>query len=255
MPKSSTITITFGDVAENHVRMQKLGTLASEGFSVSDLQRIMENFVKIGCDCEMISLPFIPHESKVQDLNARVLVVRNGVDKLLKVNSDDLFKELSGLDWDKKAKMKGKIVNKHARWNLCFDDVPQAPNYMEGQGRVIPYSQIPLTKRLKDELENIVGDKGQNLVAEGNYYYNNSKCYIGYHGDAERRLVIGVRFGATFPLHYQWYLKGGKMGARTDIELGNGDIYFMSDVAVGWNWMKRNVPTLRHSAGNLNNVG
>ena len=28
------------------------------------------------------------------------------------------------------------------------------------------------------------------LVAEANYYYDLEKCGIGYHGDAERRIVV-----------------------------------------------------------------
>lgn len=98
---------------------------------------------------------------------------------------------------------------------------------------------------LKDRLKDVAGDK----VAEGNYYYNVKKCYIEYHGDGERRLVIGVRLGATFPLHYRWYLKGAKVGNVLTIDLNGGDMYVMSEVAVGWNWLKKTVPTLRHSAG------
>jgi len=33
------------------------------------------------------------------------------------------------------------------------------------------------------------------------------------------------------------------------IELRGGDIYIMSEKAVGTDWKKKNVPTLRHSAG------
>lgn len=89
------------------------------------------------------------------------------------------------------------------------------------------------------------------FVGEGNYYYDIEKCYIGAHGDGERRLTVGLRLGATFPLHYQWYLKGEKVGEKTTLSLDHGDIYVMSDVAVGWNWLKRNIPTLHHSAGFL----
>ena len=39
-----TMTLTFGDVAENHAGMQQIGAKASEGFSVSELKEIGENF-------------------------------------------------------------------------------------------------------------------------------------------------------------------------------------------------------------------
>jgi len=35
---NQTYTITFGDQAENHVGMAKIGTLASTGFNIEDLK-------------------------------------------------------------------------------------------------------------------------------------------------------------------------------------------------------------------------
>lgn len=59
--KSRSITITFGDVCENHARMQKLGTLANEGFSVDVLKIAKKEFEERGRDgdlvaCELFSL-------------------------------------------------------------------------------------------------------------------------------------------------------------------------------------------------------
>jgi hypothetical protein len=34
-----------------------------------------------------------------------------------------------------------------------------------------------------------------------------------------------------------------------EVKLNNGDIYIMSEKAVGSDWTKRKLPTLRHSAG------
>jgi hypothetical protein len=33
------------------------------------------------------------------------------------------------LDWDQKAKMYGRVVNKSARYNLCYNLIPQEPDY------------------------------------------------------------------------------------------------------------------------------
>jgi hypothetical protein len=40
--KKSTITLTFGDMAENHAGMEKLGTMVDpgQGFQVADLEAI-----------------------------------------------------------------------------------------------------------------------------------------------------------------------------------------------------------------------
>ena len=56
---------------------------------------------------------------------AGILVIKKGVDCLLEgtnANGMDLYEELSKLDWDKKGQMYGKVVNKHARYNLSFHD-------------------------------------------------------------------------------------------------------------------------------------
>jgi hypothetical protein len=50
---SQTMTITFGDVAENHVRMQKIGTMAEHGFSRSDLIRF-KNWMEERVCCLLI---------------------------------------------------------------------------------------------------------------------------------------------------------------------------------------------------------
>ena len=103
------------------------------------------------------------------------------------------------------------------------------------------------------------GDKGANLLAEGNYYYEVKKkkkedwiegrCGIGQHGDAERSIVIAARLGATFPLEYNWFLKSKPIGKRMHVDLHHGDLYAMSSKAVGRDWKKKLIPTLRHAAG------
>jgi hypothetical protein len=59
------------------------------------------------------------------------------------------------------------------------------------------------------------------LAAEGNYYYDSSKCGIGFHGDSERKKVIALRLsvGKCSPLHFQWFLMGKPVGKRHIIEL------------------------------------
>lgn len=51
-----TITLTFGEVAENHVSMEQLGTKADHGYSVKDLQHIYLQLSKDGYNCELVNL-------------------------------------------------------------------------------------------------------------------------------------------------------------------------------------------------------
>lgn len=244
----STITLTFGDQAENHVGMQKIGTMADSGFTHDELLTAKNKFEEKGCTCQLIDLSDNLPKEYTADL-AYVLIIRKGVDCILQEGADELLKEQKTLQPDKKAFMYGRVVNKNARYNLCFDNMAQEPDYEKGKGRIIAYSQVPLLSNLRNGLAEYVGDKATNLAIEGNYYYDIKKCMIGWHGDAERKKVIGIRLGADFPLHYQWYFKSQAVGKKLKLNLSHGDIYVMSEKATGFDWKLKNTPTLRHAAG------
>ena len=94
------------------------------------------------------------------------------------------------------------------------------------------------------------GKKGENLKGEGNYYYSIDNCGIGFHGDTERRKVIAVRLGTnSTPLHYQWYKNNETVGEQIIINVDGGDMYIMSEKAVGTDWKKKSIYTLRHATG------
>lgn len=240
----SVVTLTFGDSAENHVGMEKIGSMVSsgDGYTVEELEAIQDKY---------------NGESEVHYLEqegadpAAVLILRNGVDFLLHPSHTkvQLFDEQIHLEIDKKAYMYGRVVNKHARWNLCFDAASRDPDYKAGKGRIIGYDAAPLTKQLLDQFETHFGPKSKGLKGEGNYYYDIAKCGIGFHGDSERRKVIAVRLGASMPLHYQWFKDGAPVGHRYIISLHNGDMYIMSEKAVGTDWKKSSIYTLRHATG------
>lgn len=244
-----TITITFGDQAENHVGMLKIGELAKEGFNYTDLKLAEEKFTALGYLCEIINLSeYIDQPSN----EAFVLIVREGGDAILSefgANSRDVFDEQIELDWDTKAKMRGKVVNKHARHNLCYGNDSQEPDYENGQGRIIAFENIPCTNFVRENLHTYFGEKAKNLVAEGNLYHNITSCGIGFHGDTERKKVIALRLGESMSIHFQWFLNTQPIGRRFKIKLNHGDVYVMSEYATGNNWKKRLIPTLRHAAG------
>ena len=242
----STCTITFGDQAENHVGMEKIGTLATTGFTIEDLNQARSWFEKRGYHAVIYDLS-ASVEAQVAVEKAYFLVVKNGLSAMC--DRDNFLAEQSRLDKDTKAFMYGRVVNKKARHNLCFDIHGREPNYEQGQGRIVAFGDVPLLNTVRLTLPFIIGEKAGSLKAEGNYYYDVSKCGISAHGDSERRRVIGVRVGATLPLRYQWYYQSKPFGSAMDFQLEHGDIYIMSEKAVGTDWKRRNTPTLRHSAG------
>lgn len=250
----STITLTFGDCAENHVGMEQLGARgeAGDGFTVEELVALKAEFDTLGLTSELIRLDEVAGAGITGLAPAAVLVLRGGVDALLE-SSDyrhaDLFAEQAALEVDKKAFMYGRVVNKHARWNLCFDDAGKEPAYEEGRGRVIGFNTVTITQHLYNNLERLFGPKARGMKGEGNYYYDVSKCGIGFHGDSERRKVIGVRLGAAMTMHWQWFREGAPIGERILVPLNGGDVYVMSEKAVGTDWKSKKIATLRHATG------
>ncbi len=255
---SSTVTLTFGDVAENHRGMQKIGEKASVGLEEKDLLEAKSAFEKLGCKCELINLcAFAPKDATqeggkdegaaLEFEGAWFLVIRGGVKAF--TDPDALYAEQMALTWDSKALMYGEVREKHARHNLCYGDEAQAPDYANGEGTVVAYKTIPHTKAVKEGLPTLFGEKAQDLKCEGNLYHTPGKCGIGYHGDSERRIAIGVRLGGGMPLVFRWFYRGKPMGEEVRLILHHGDMYAMSAKAVGTDWRRKVVSTLRHAAG------
>ncbi|KAN0048028.1 hypothetical protein ACTA71_002419 [Dictyostelium dimigraforme] len=275
-------TITFGDCAENHVNMEKLGSMSDHGFDLDDINLFKDYFEKKGLTTELFDLKDLVKKEKKTNLlkkkkedkkekeeeeeendenekekeneellnynDAYLLIVRNGLSAICNVN--DFHKEQNQLEKDKKAFMYGRVVNKTARHNLCFTDgESREPEYEKGKGRIVSFNDCPLLKKTKETFKDILGDKANGLVAEGNYYYEPSKCGIGWHGDAERRKVIAIRTGQRMNICFNWFIDSKPIGNKFVQILNHGDIYIMSEYTVGFNWRKKKIPTLRHSAG------
>ena len=166
-------------------------------------------------------------------------------------NSDNLWQEMTSFDWDRKyyCTRRNKVLNKHARANVCFGNTAQPPDYPNRKGTIIGYDSVPILNSISNKIPEIIGDKGKNLVCEGNRYFDLNKCGIGWHGDKERRKVIAFRLGATMKLCYHWHYRFKPVGKILEIDLNDGDMYLMSEKAVGTDWGSSAIYTLRHAAG------
>lgn len=222
-------TITYGDVAENHARMQKIGTLHDKGYSMELLEKVEEKLRNEGLDVELVRM-------NMEEERAGVLVIRKGVQHILG-STLELIKENDVLEKDKKALMRGRVVNKHARWNLCFGEEDQEPAYEDGRGRIIAWHHIPLMQRIRSKIAEWTEDV--ELNAEANYYYDIKKCGIGFHGDGERRKVFAMRMGETMPIYYKWFKNSEAISEPIEIILNDGDMYMMSEKAVGFDWLRK----------------
>jgi hypothetical protein len=63
-------------------------------------------------------------------------------------------------------------------------------------------------------------------------------------------MVIAIRTGSnSMKLHYQWFFDSKKIGKNFSINIAPGDLYVMSEKAVGTDWKRKSILTLRHATG------
>lgn len=237
----SCITITFGDCSENHVGMEKIGKISKTGYKNSDLDIISNYFSDK--DVERIDLREYLDENYFGK-KPELLIIRNVID-----NHREIFTELNNLEWDSKyyCTRRNKVLNKHARTNLCFSNYSQKADFENKKGTVIDFNQVPQLNIAKNLLMNSINE--QNLECEGNKYKDINKNGIGWHGDAERKKVIGLRLGESMPLCFHWFKQGRPIGSLFTTKINSGDIYIMSEKTTGYDSKNRYNCILKHSAG------
>lgn len=282
------ICITNGEQGENHAGMQKIGKgLADKGYTLDDALKFESKFEEMGGTALLYDLrdECGVNEDEVLKENcveAFVLKFEDGVNVLFrnkirkeiekkegivaevlediykriyeKFNADKLFEEQFTFEWDKKYwdTRRSKVLNKHARHNVCYGKEQQEPDYENKKGTVIAYSQLKVMRAWRKELLDLLEEEDDGFVAEGNLYYDVKKTGIGFHGDAERRKVVAGNFcdkDVVRELNYIAYYLGKRVGRRFRMELRNGDMYIMIGGAAGTEWKKRLIVTFRHAAG------
>jgi len=251
--ENSAICITAGEQSENHVGMEINGEgLSASGFTIQELNNFKQILLEKGIESEYHRLD---EQLVGEDSNgvepAALLIIRDGISKLIEESAANMLEEQLSFEWDKKFwdTRRKKVLNKIARYNVCYGEVEQEPDYENKKGTIKAYDSVPILNKWRNSLGIIFGEKATNLEVEGNLYYDVKKCGIGFHGDSERKKVIACSLGKTRPIHWQWYRKSKPIGERIKFNLNNGDMYIMSEKASGYDWKKRNIQTLRHAAG------
>ena len=264
------IALTFGDAGENHVGNQMLGKKQEPGtgFTVEDLKILNSYFTNLGYTCEYIDLGAdlvnAANDGKTGEvsewgMSAGVLVIRRFVKQEDRIK---LYGEVTSIEWDRKYydTRRKRVLNKNARGNLVFvDGFEQEPDYENKKGRVVDSLQLETLSSTKQRLMKNIDDglKTGNsstesipYICEGNRYFDLKKCGIGYHGDKERTRVICLSLGTNnYPMRWVWFYRSKPITEFREVKLDSGDVYIMSEKAVGYDWSKKVIPTLRHAAG------
>ena len=251
MSKTTGICITFGEQSENHAGMEMHGNgLAEKGYDENDLTSVKKYFEALGATPVLTDLTTL--NTDIELPSAHILYIENGVNHLCADNDVDLMQELETLEWDKKYwdTRRSKVLNKRARYNLCFGNIGHDADFEDGKGTVIPLSTTPILEDLKFGILDVLGEK--DMEVEGNYYYDIKKTGIGWHGDSERKKVVGINLLKGVEereIHWRWYNRSKIISDTFKLKLKSGDIYIMSEKASGWDWKKSSLYTLRHAAG------
>ena len=278
---SERISLTMAPGGENHRGNQLIGRMPikGEGFKYSDIDIMGEKIRKsMGDNVEVLNLNNLSGVEVINGLNnedqARVLILRNWASK---DKTEKIYKECVEDKWDskyldpnkyrteikdgKEVKVRGKVMNKLARTNLCYvAGMSQEPEYIEGKGTIVDLNTKSTlnseVSRLRTTLQEALVEGGSNSkveinVVEGNRYYDLKKTGIGFHGDTERVVVICLTIGGGggYPMRFQWFKDGMPIGNSIDLALNDGDVYIMSEKSVGADWKLRSKYTLRHAAG------
>lgn len=262
------VTCTFADNGENNAGGQHVGTMggAELAHSPAELEAMCTELVEKGVDAKVYKFhELVEAPSTLPSMpEATVLVIKRHDWLVSKTDVDSIEKDLWKTPIDTMA-MHGRganraLKNKNARHNNCMTDAAVRPpsiaakeDYENGAGSVVDLQTIPKLATLRDRLAKLV--KRDLPVIENNFYYEiGRRCGIGWHGDAERRITVLMRFGEAskkMPLKFQCFYNYKPVGDICEFHLESGDIVVMSKVANGQDWMDppRLRWTMRHATG------
>jgi len=119
---------------------------------------------------------------------------------------------------------------------------------IQSKDSVYDFNTLEGLNSVKEDLEEVTECF---LKGDINYYYNISNCGIGWHGDADRNIVCGFRVGSDMNILFRWYQDRNIVSEHLELILHSGDLYIMSEKAIGTDWKKyaKGLLTLRHAAG------
>jgi hypothetical protein len=280
---SERMSLTCAPGGENHAGMEIIGRMPvkGEGFKATDMEGLGPYFENLGFDSSVLNLNNLSGQNTIMGLGsddqARVLLLREWVQTTFEPTTvQDIYKELIADTWDAEyldknkyrieivdgveTKVRGKRMNKRARTNLCYvAGREQEPDVWKGKGRIVDLKKKTALNQAVDRLRGMIEaglieigskTKVEINVVEGNRYYNLKTTGIGFHGDTERVVVICISIGCdNYPMRWQWFKDGMPVGEHIDVKLKDGDVYIMSEKAVGADWKLKSKYTLRHAAG------
>lgn len=244
---AATWVISFSEAVTDHCDKFIYGTTACEGFTREDLDKAAEISQSLGYTTELFDLTtYLPMHT---DRTACVLVIRDGVKMF--GNYQQLTSELESTIYalDRKTRVRGRVVDRVGSWTASVTEETIRPCVWRGIGTSLSFNDLPCLSTVRQLLPSLLGDKAKDFYANIDYYYDIFSCGIGYHGESEHKKVVTLRLGENVPVHFQWWCNGKLVGEDIPLDIHGNDIYIMDETAVGPDWYRSDIPTLKHAAG------
>jgi len=226
-------------------------------FSYKNLKKMVEDM-----NDSSISEPKISEEPKIEfidlsidrcDEKACVIVIKSGVNWLMK---DTHISYIDILKSEHDDLIPNDRYSKNIIDRICNIKDVRIPYNISNivfsydsdiKNGVISLDDVDMTYKLGLELQRFF--KLDYLDIESDYYEEISEYGIGYHGESNVNVKIGAILGATIPLHFQWYRYNVPCLDKISVDLEDGDIYIISDKAVGFDCKTKSKYILRHASG------
>ena len=239
---NESFTLTFSDASP----VKRVGKNAKNGFSIAELRKMCIDFGKKGFECEWIDLnaAMPPCHVLINTPKAAVLVIRKGV-SWFKSEADDLLLKLKSLQWNEQVWLKHKLVKNPMRRHLKFGE----KQYVSDEGLVVALKACPDIMKIRDSLNEMYSYRSVNFEVEGDHYYDMERCGRDSFGDWDKRMLVGLQVGATMKMAFTWWYQESKFSTPVEIELHHGDIFVLSDKAVGHDIHRKAIATLKRTCG------
>ena len=225
-----------------------IGKMAERGFSPTQLRALAASLTKRGVPCDVFELT--PHCTAPDAEDACAIVIHAArLDHEGFPLADAMLEEVEAIQYDKFTFTYQAAKAAHSRHLVFVGDSLREPVPEEGTHTVLAWDSLPACE-LAARLVSRELRSWDLKVACALHYPDIDKCGISWHGDQERRQTVLFRLGkAQRPIHLRWMHENKPAGPVISIPLAHGDVFIPCAKAVGTDYKRRKVPTLRHATG------
>lgn len=247
-PSSYTLLIVDRAAREGagNGQVQSMGTNRGQGYTAEQLRQIHAKLSQSG---EVTSRLYElnPLCTDIATEDACVLVIKlpqETADGALHEMQNNVRYSLFKRAYGRSVRAKSRNISYVSNFTAPEDPDTNAPS-------VTDWSDLPHCQKAKQILNDALSDT-EAAHAVAIRYEDYKTCGVRWHGDAERSKTLVVRLGPNskhHPFYLMWYYNHKPISDPFPIHLDHGEVCIPSIKAVGSDFKKSSIPTLRHATG------